>query len=458
MNLTTKTTINPNKLFGSSDQNGIYINDNFVKDNLLLDIDENTPFKFFLVDNNRDSTRNKTNQTVLTTSIRDYQIGFSQGYIFDEIFRSVGVKTQGNLFEDAKFYNTLVCDPTDLTTLNELTDNKTYQYGFFKEDGQPRPFRTIPVFSSGTKSTILFDSGESVDEWNGTEITLQGGCTNLNVYYSLPPQNVTTTPDVYYDVYKNGTIISGKQDVLMTLEDGKFVLEEDLGALNQGDVIRFEFAADNVGGGGMQVGYGSIMNFKFTQYTAKVSSTNLIPNIDQADFVKDVLTQFGAVTQYDAKTRTLTCNKLDLIEDRKIYSPDWSDKIDLSKTPNINLTKLVEKYGKRSFFKYSEYDESDLANRTFFKNSNYRLGTGALIISNDFLTDDQDVYESPYAPTVMLETFPYNDPNNEGYQTGNLFIPFVPTYTLTGENNGVKEYDNNDLNPRKFIYIDTFTY
>ena len=77
-------------------------------------------------------------------------------------------------------------------------------------------------------------------------------------------------------------------------------------------------------------------------------------------FVKDVLSQFGVVTQYDAKTKTLTCNKLDL--NRRIErftAPDWSDKIDLSKTPNVNLTKLIENYGKRSFFRYSENDESD---------------------------------------------------------------------------------------------------
>jgi len=178
-----------------------------------------------------------------------------------------------------------------------------------------------------------------------------------------------------------------------------------------------------------------------------------LPDINQDVFVKDVLTQFGVVTQYDSKNRVLTCNKFELIDERRQNAPDWSKKVDLSKTPNVDLTNLVRNYGKRSFFKYSENDDRDTLNKLYSSITNYKLGSGAIIIQNDFLDDDKDVYTSPYSPTINVATFPSSLLSGQSYELGNVYLPFVPVYTYNG--NG-EEPEVNDLNPRKYIYLGTF--
>ena len=103
-------------------------------------------------------------------------------------------------------------------------------------------------------------------------------------------------------------------------------------------------------------------------------------------FVKDVLTQFGAITQYDAKTKTLTCNKFSIIDDNRIFAPDWSKKIDLTKPPKVDFTKVVSKYLKGLSLNTMRSDDSDVLNKIYSSITNYTLGDGALVINNDFLS------------------------------------------------------------------------
>lgn len=52
----------------------------------------------------------------------------------------------------------------------------------------------------------------------------------------------------------------------------------------------------------------------------------------------------------------------------------------------------------------------------------------------------------------MINTFPFSGSNNW------LYLPFVPTFTLTGsDDQGNPEYEENELNPRKYIYADDIT-
>ena len=86
----------------------IDVNEAFILDNFTKDLDSDTPYKFFLIDNGGNSDRNQNNSTTIDTSFDDYQIGFSQGYIFNKIMDSVNIKTEGNMFNDPKFFNTLI--------------------------------------------------------------------------------------------------------------------------------------------------------------------------------------------------------------------------------------------------------------------------------------------------------------------------------------------------------------
>ena len=190
-----------------------------------------------------------------------------------------------------------------------------------------------------------------------------------------------------------------------------------------------------------------LFTFNLSNYVTPTSGNDLIPNISQSEFIKDTLVQFGAISQYDVKTKTLTCNKFDIIDSNKRNAIDWSSRVDLNVLPTVDLTKVVSKYGKRSFFKYSENDDSDVLNTLYKAITNYRLGDGIIEIDNGFLSDDKDIYESPYSPTITTATFPFS--NDDPDLRGNFFLPFVPLYTKTSST----ENEDNDLNPRKFLYV-----
>lgn len=434
------------------------------------------PYKFFLVDNNKDSTRNLTNETILDTFVDDYQVGFSQGVIFDRIFESIGVKTQGNLFNDAKFYNTIISGS------KALPQPKSDEFNYSAQ--QTEDEQRLPNIVSGNLEPLTFSIGDPINEFDGRQITAINDATGLFVQTAIQCRTENADPskvDLNIEVRNetqskliDSTTLNNPDRIPLgtngsvTTDAWEYFYELDLPSesINAGDVITIKFATEMQGGstgypqsywGDMsRYGFNDVPYFFFSlnNYIKQEEANLFLPDINQDVFVKDVLSQFGVVTQYDAKTKTLTCNKLDLIENRKIYAPDWSDKIDLSKTPNVNLTKLIENYGKRSFFRYSENDESDTLNKLYSSITNYRLGSGAINIDNDFLDDDKDIYESPYSPTINVATFPRVLLDGQSYQIGNLYLPFVPIYTYNGSG---EEPENNDLNPRKFIYIDTFT-
>jgi len=437
-----------------------------IKTNIEGVISETEPYKFFLVDNNKDSTRNKDNDVTLETYVDDYQVGFSQGYLFDRIFKSQNIKLEGNLFSDTLYYNTLVSASYNPFNSEELQANNTFRFTIPNPPNE-RPLEQflpyVPNAPFTDKDTLSFDGGNPRDEFDGVSFTFLGTGQNVEFTNRLNIKVTPTTGTTYlvrFDVYKNNVLEAVDQVAVMS-GSGAFQYADcsyNFANVVDGDTIRFEFNHDFPPLSGFSVVYGSFLNVYVENYTKKTLAKNLLPNISQSDFVKDVLVQFGVITQYDQRTRTLKCNKFNIIEDNKLYSKDWSSKIDLSNTPIVDVTKLVQKYSKRSYFRYSDNDDSDSLSSLYKSINNYNYGTGVLLIDNAFLDDESDFYESPYSPTQMVETFPRQDPDNllnPSFQLGNMFLPYVPIYTLSSvDDQGNISYDDNDLNPRKYIYTD----
>ena len=470
--------IESNSNYDVRDLLNIIVSPTTIKNSFNTDLDDNNPYKFFLIDNNRDTTRNTSNDVILPTTIRDYQLGVSQGVIFDRVFQGLGITLKGNMFDDPKYYNTLITASKDMQIVADKVD--------FLDSTEMS--KTPQYLQSNTYSTLSFtENAYSIPEWDGRVITLQGDCLNISisfyVYFNGTDAH-STDRTLTYKVTKN----KGLSGEVVLINDTDRTMYEDviepsysgfvgrsvfsafdnvslLGAFVLGDTITVEYKTDIQDNIPSRPYYAANLedyvnfipsfSFELHEYIRPATGNDVLPDFSQANFVKDVLTQFGAITQYDVKTKTLTCNKFSIIDNNRIFAPDWSKKIDLSTPPKVDFTKVVSKYGKRSFFKYEENDEGDILSTLYNKITNYGLGEGALFISNDFLTDDKDFYKSLYSPTVMTGTFPFD--NDDESLRANFFLPFVPLYTKTG----VDEWDENDLKPRKFLYlgygnIDTF--
>lgn len=436
-----------------------------IIDTFDTELNEANPYKFFLVDNNKDTTRNNTNDVALFTFVDDYQIGFSQGVLVDRIFKSVGITTNGNVFQDPKYYNTLV---SGSKALSESRLDEFNSDDYKQSVGIVNRVKTTGV-GTGV-SEITFDLGNPIAEYNGRSITLQNDCSGLYINLELQAEcEINPVGTLSISVLVNGTsVYSGTStdstpiNPTGTIGYYFFSQEIDLPSLNggsglsAGDIIVIDYSCTLPESRTIFSNYSNIFNsepfffFSLDNYIKLDEANELLPNISQSDFIKDFLTQFGAITQYNVKTKTLTCNKFNIIDDNKRNAINWSNKVDLSVVPNVNLTKILSNYGKRSFFKYSENDDSDYLNSLYKAITNYQLGDGIIDIDNGFLTDEKDIYTSPYSPTVMAKTFPLSDPTGANYDIGNLYLPFVPIYTRTS----VTDIESNDLNPRKYIYLD----
>lgn len=470
--------------YNVEDIGDIAISADAIVDTFATELTEQTPFKFFLVDNNKETTRNSADDATLFTDFSDYQLGVSQGVIFDRIMRSIDVNTKGNMFNDPKYYNTLISSSTDINVVEENQSDPIFTAKITQDTTQ-----TIDSTSGANYSSIYYNTTDPSPEFDGNTITFKSNASGLslqaknfiNIFgFGATSSGVTVTKRIWYRIVKNknttGEIIldQGIKDLIEqeekigTIADGTTTsyyypdsnivfLGGGIGFVT-GDTVNIEYSTDvvNTSASGdplvsdysNKTGQGQpFLTFQLEGYTKETTAKGLIPNIDQASFVKDVLVQFGAITQYNQKTRTLTCNRFDVIDDSRSLSIDWSKKIDLSKPPKVDLTNILKGYGKRSFFKYEEADESDVLNKLYKAITNYQIGDGAIIIDNDFIQDDKDVYKSPYAPTITVGTFPFSD--SDETKRANFFLPFVPLFTKTADN----EFEENDLNPRKFLHL-----
>lgn len=444
-----------------------------IEESFINDLSESYPYKFFLVDNNRDTERNTLNDITLDTTVRDWQIGVSQGVIFNRIMDSIGIKTKGNIFNDPKYYKTLISGSKDL----EILSNKV-NYTDFIEMSENKQFLQTDIYSnlSFTENSFLSN------EWSGDTVILNGDCSNaiINFEVNFSGPNSFTSRELTYKVIKNIGQLNESQILEITIPLTAIVQVPN----SSGGVVGFSsyYAVDDVDlstsfidGDTITVQYKTniqdnvpnvdyyaadltngtnptptipFFEFILEDYVKPTTGNEVLPDISQADFIKDTLIQFGAISQYDVKTKTLTCNKFDIIDDNKRNAINWSSRVDLSSLPNVNLTKVLSNYGKKSFFKYNEVDDSDVLNTLYKAITNYQLGDGFIEIDNGFLTDEKDIYTSPYSPTIMVGTFPFSndDPNNRA----NFFLPFVPLYTRTA----IDEWEENDIGAKKYLYVD----
>ena len=123
--------------------------------------------------------------------------------------------------------------------------------------------------------------------------------------------------------------------------------------------------------------------------------TNAIPQINQASFIKDVMFRHGVISQFDSKKRELTLNRFQDIQNNKPKAIDYSNKIDLTKSPVFDFTKVLNNFKKTSKIVYKQDDNDTLMSlfRAVYKSN---LGDAIIPIDNDNLTGEANIYESDF--------------------------------------------------------------
>ncbi len=135
----------------------------------------------------------------------------------------------------------------------------------------------------------------------------------------------------------------------------------------------------------------------------EIDMASTMPDIKQSDFLKYIFFSFGVVPQVDNISKTVRLNLFKDIKDNIPNSIDWSNKLDLSKGYNTDFTKLLNNYSRSSFIKYKE-DGEDNELSAYSAEAGTGFGDGFLTIDNEHLEESKDIYESPYSPTINVNS------------------------------------------------------
>lgn len=421
------------------------LNHKFEPASIVSSWDNEDGYFYFPVDNGKNSGK-----TTKFFTLEDFQVGVFQHTIVENIFDSIGIKLNGSLFNDPLYSNTLVNKPSDLTEFESQNNEKSYRQAINEPIGKD------------TYQPITFNLNDQDSQWDGNTFTSVSDIDNLN--FQL--RNIANHSDFFVGQYGDLEVkceytINGVPqtdiEVILTIEDTSnqyqfvFVLFEqedfDFTNVKQNDTFVFSIRNVNYSTPGIQTfwftqaGLNSdpslraFFDYQINGANTAFDITNAIPEINQANFIKDVMFRHGVISQYDAKTRTLTLNKFEDIDKNKPNAVDFSDKIDLAKPPVFDFTKLLSNFKKTSKIIYKQ-DDSDLLMSLFRAVFKSNLGDAVLEIDNDNLSGEGTIYESEFSGTLQVLTM-----------TENFYIPSIAIFKPTDGG----EFELQDLNARIFV-------
>lgn len=396
-----------------------FLQHDYTADNIINSWNNTDNYFYYLHDNGQNSS-----QTITTNTNRsDWNIGYFKHTILTNIFNSVGINTKGSLFNDVEFRNEVISGSSSI----EDVINKDNRDSLFL---LPDSIFEISAEADGW-TKLNFTEGTYNEQWNGNTFTAANDINDLKIYVTVNCVRNANIPSLKVRYRKVGFAFQPSVTLPLIVNAGDdqtysaYLYNGFFTGILAGEQIEFEFAH----GGSIGTTYfcrgGAVSNFQFSEegVFGKVAASELMPKIKQTDFIKDVMFKFGVVSQYDVKTKTLTLDKFEDIENNISNAPDLTSKIDLSKDITVDYTKILANYGKLSIIDYEE-DEND-TKLVLFKNFfTFNFGTGLININNDFLSDEQNIYKSPFAPTLNEYTF-----------GGKWYLPTIP-YRKIKDNSG----------------------
>ena len=423
-----------------------YLNHIFNSDSIVNSWNNDGGYFYFPVDN----VKNKSKGGVDFVN-EDFQVGVFQHTIFKEIFDSIGVTTKGTLFNDPLYWNTLVNNPSDLSEFANIDSKKE-----FNTNGS--------YFISPTSyEPIRFNFNDNDSQWNGSTFTsnfdvpsltfnllltaTRGnfyvgayGSISLKIEYTL--NGVLQTPIITTLTKRDDELRDGVYNIIFNTET--FIVNN----LKIGDTVSFslsnlnnttpsfsgQWKANEYYTGSSPITRATL-KYELLNANTPYDITSAIPQINQASFIKDVMFRHGVISQFDSKKRELTLNRFQDIQNNKPKAIDYSDKIDLTKSPVFDFTKVLNSFKKTSKIIYKQDDDDNLMK--LFKNINNRnLGDAIININNDNITGEGVIYESEFSGTLQIVTM--ND---------NFYLPYLPFFKPTDGG----EFETQSLEPKLFV-------
>lgn len=394
-------------------------------------------------------------------SVSDLAFGMYEHTLVKKIFDSVGINIKGTLLNDPDYYKSIICNDKGMLKYRVKETKDTY----LTSGGRS--------FTLGTPETsINFDrvlEDSNVQQWNGNTYTAPNQTDSLRFYcYYLIQTSNNTVPfsgeqmRLKIDYTINGVpqtqidVQMDKASVIQGIVGFTYDKVNTFTGVQPGDTFSFKLERTNTGSTSAPIwtnlteytGQGKVSEFIITTEDSfnKIQAKNLLPTIKQSDYIKDVLVRHGVVSQYDIKTKTLTLNKFEDIDNNRGNAPDWTNKIDLSKEIDVDFTKILSNYGQKSLFTYIDDSKDDNRLSLLKEILPYNLGTGALDIGVNSIDKEKTVFKSSFSSSAQILAY-----------QGTYYLPYLPLIEGKQEDSSVV-YEDSEIAPRVLIIQPNYNY
>lgn len=369
-------------------------------------------YKYSLID------RNGLNfLTGNTLSCQCFTINTFQSSIVKAIIEDAGFKLKGSLLSDPIYKKTLIADTNNkFYALNSDSGIVRDAYLSVKANtvytsaGGEQTLDIVSTFGNG--GTQLNKPGTNFNLSTDTYTADSAMLARLKFNVTLDLEGTTTPTDVSIRVKKNGTAIStittsvGVTATLFNFDQNIVLAASDTLTLTIEPST--QDVRTNISGFSIESGIVNFISIRVEDIALEGSVINLnatLPDIDQADFLKDVVFDHNALVTVNLSTKEIT---FDLKKYDVQNSIDWSNIIDLSKDVEINYTSLVENYARINDVRRAE-DDGVFIDRYNGRN-NIKFGDGQVRLQNDFLESRSDLFESEFAGTITINSLNQNQP------------------------------------------------
>ena len=145
-------------------------------------------------------------------------------------------------------------------------------------------------------------------------------------------------------------------------------------------------------------------------------------SLTASDLLLTLCYQFALFFQVNVFSKTVSIFQFEEVNRNKINAKDWSDKLDYSNLEFLNFTQLIQKYGQKSNFLYTESQDSALTEYKDLYSEGF--GYGRLGIGNAFIPKTADVVTSKFASTLNVYSF-----------SDTTYIPYIPLFSIDNNDN-----------------------
>lgn len=398
-----------------------------------------------------------TLQLNTNTFIDDWYPAVFQHTLISRMFEAIGWKAGGS------FVNSLIYKKTIIPFVNDqfLEENTNTLLASAQEDTtQGDDLIGSPVSITSDSKTYQVGIDEILqDELNAFDLLTDRYTANrtladatfvfsfreMSASAGFPSGASSSTATITLQIQKNGTPVesivlvtaSGSGSVAQVEIDGDFqyVYQDTLIAGDYIDVtVLLEYSGAVASTTFVNITW-SCEQFIFElqsvdsqiQPGSNVTLSNNLPDIDQADFIKDMVIRHGLLPIPDEYTGTVYFERLSDIVLNLPQSQDLSDYVNILNGGEVRFNEIVSDYGTKNRFYYRSPSDDDEFLKEYDNTYPLPFGAGEFDIINDFVNGENDVYTSIFSPTKQIKSF-----NGGIFNPDFALIPYIPRVSYDG--------------------------